>query len=111
MSLRGPRGTPIRLAAREWPARTMRNSHQHAELSDSVATSLGLSRTEGKKAVDAVFAAIAGAAAMGEEVSVNGFGKFKVKEVGGTRRPQSPNRRDDPDCCFEEARLCGRQGC
>ena len=52
----------------------------HADLSDAVATMLGTSKADGKKAVDAVFAAIANAAAKGEEVSVNGFGKFKVKE-------------------------------
>jgi DNA-binding protein HU-beta len=51
----------------------------HADLSDAVATALGTSKADGKKAVDAVFAAIADAAAKGEEVSVNGFGKFKVK--------------------------------
>ncbi len=51
----------------------------HAELSDSVAASLGLSKADAKKAVDAVFAAITDAAAKGHEVSVNGFGKFKVK--------------------------------
>src|SRR3546814_4806422 len=32
-----------------------------------------------RKAVDAVFAVIADAAAKGDEVSVSGFGKFKVK--------------------------------
>ena len=62
----------------------------HAELSDSVATSLGLSKAEGKNAVDAVFAAIAGAAAKGEEVSVNGFGKFKVKE-SAAREDRNPS--------------------
>lgn len=51
----------------------------HAELSDSVAAALGLSKADAKKAVDAVFAAISDAAAQGDEVSVNGFGKFKVK--------------------------------
>jgi DNA-binding protein HU-beta len=44
----------------------------------SVASSLGVSKAEGKKAVDAAFAAITDAAAKGEEVSVSGFGKFKV---------------------------------
>lgn len=62
----------------------------HAELSDSVATSLGLSKTEGKKAVDAVFAAITEAAAKGDEVSINGFGKFKVKE-SGAREGRNPS--------------------
>ncbi|WP_337180825.1 HU family DNA-binding protein [Sphingopyxis granuli] len=51
----------------------------HGELSDNVAASLGLSKADAKKAVDAVFAAITDAAAKGDEVSVNGFGKFKIK--------------------------------
>lgn len=62
----------------------------HAELSDSVAAALGLSKAEGKKAVDAVFAAISGAAAKGDEVSVNGFGKFKVKE-SAAREGRNPS--------------------
>lgn len=61
----------------------------HAELSDSVATSLGLSKAEGKKTVEAVFAAIADAAAKGEEVSVSGFGKFKVS-TSAAREGRNP---------------------
>ncbi len=62
----------------------------HADLSDSVARSLGLSKADGKKAVDAVFAAITDAAGKGEEVSVNGFGKFKVKE-SAAREGRNPS--------------------
>ncbi len=62
----------------------------HADLSDAVATMLGTSKADGKKAVDAVFAAIADAAANGEEVSVNGFGKFKVKE-SAAREGRNPS--------------------
>jgi DNA-binding protein HU-beta len=51
----------------------------HAELSDAVAASLDLAKTDARKAVDAVIAAITDAAAKGEEISINGFGKFKVK--------------------------------
>src|SRR3546814_14878161 len=51
----------------------------HAELADRVAASLDLSKADARKAVDAVFAVIADAAAKGDEVSVSGFGKFKVK--------------------------------
>ncbi len=50
-----------------------------AELSDSIAATLDMSKADAKKAVDAVFAAIAEATAKGDEVSINGFGKFKVK--------------------------------
>ena len=64
----------------------------HAELSDSVATALGLSKADAKKAVDAVFAAITDAAAKGDEVSVNGFGTFKVKE-SAAREGRNPSSR------------------
>ena len=61
----------------------------HAELADSVAASLGVSKAEGKKAVDAVFSAITDAAAKGEEVSVSGFGKFKVS-TSAAREGRNP---------------------
>ena len=61
-----------------------------AELSDRVATSLGLSKAEGKKAVDAVIAAITDAAASGEEVSISGFGKFKVS-TSAAREGRNPS--------------------
>lgn len=51
-----------------------------SELAETVATTAGLSKAEARKVVDAVFAAIADAAAKGEEVSLSAFGKFKVKE-------------------------------
>lgn len=51
----------------------------NADLADVLATAHGLSKADAKKAVDTLFAAIADAAARGEEISVNGFGKFKVK--------------------------------
>lgn len=61
----------------------------HADLSDAVASTLGTSKADGKKAVDAVFAAIADAAAKGEEVSVNGFGKFKESAAREGRNPST----------------------
>lgn len=51
-----------------------------AELADAVASSNGMTKAEAKKVVDAVFAAIADAAAKGEEVSLSAFGKFKIKD-------------------------------
>ena len=45
----------------------------NADLAEALASSNGLTKA------DAVFAAIADAAAKGEEVSLNGFGKFKVR--------------------------------
>ncbi|MFN3425876.1 MAG: HU family DNA-binding protein [Novosphingobium meiothermophilum] len=51
------------------------------DLADIVAANHGLTKADARKAVDSVFAAIADAAAKGEEVSLNGFGKFKVKNT------------------------------
>ena len=52
----------------------------NSDLADKLAASQGITKADARKYVDAVFAAIADAAAAGEEVSLNGFGKFKVKE-------------------------------
>lgn len=52
----------------------------NADLAARVADHGGLSKDAARKLVDAVFAAIADAAANGDEVSINGFGKFKVKD-------------------------------
>ena len=53
----------------------------NAELADAIAAGHGLTKTDARKYVDAVFAAIADAAAKGEEISLNGFGKFKVRST------------------------------
>lgn len=50
------------------------------DLVDHVAQGHGLNKTDAKKLVDGIFGAIADAAANGEEVAINGFGKFKVKD-------------------------------
>ena len=52
----------------------------NGDLADRVAAENGVSKADARKLVDAVFAAIADAASRGEEVSLNGFGKFKVKD-------------------------------
>lgn len=51
------------------------------ELADTLASQTGSTKADARKAVDLLFAAIIDAAAKGEEVSLNGFGKFKVKDV------------------------------
>ena len=51
----------------------------NSELAETLAGQTGTTKADARKAVDLVFAAIADAAA--EEVSLNGFGKFKVKDV------------------------------
>jgi DNA-binding protein HU-beta len=56
------------------------NLMNNADLAAQIADGTGQSKADAKKMVDAVFAAVADAAAKGEEVSISGFGKFKVKE-------------------------------
>ncbi len=53
----------------------------NAEIADRIAAGHGLTKADARKIVDAVFEAVADAAAKGEEVSLNGFGKFKVKQT------------------------------
>jgi DNA-binding protein HU-beta len=53
----------------------------NTDLAEKLAAETGSSKDEARKAVDTVFAAIAEAAAQGEEISLNGFGKFKVKDT------------------------------
>lgn len=53
----------------------------NSDLADVLAAANGLTKADARKLVDGVFTAIADAAAKGEEVSLNGFGKFKVKEA------------------------------
>ena len=47
----------------------------NADLAEKLAEANGLTKADARK----VFAAIADAAAKGDEIAINGFGKFKVK--------------------------------
>jgi DNA-binding protein HU-beta len=53
----------------------------NSDLADKISASAGLSKPDARKLVDDVLAAIADAAAAGDEVSLNGFGKFKIKQT------------------------------
>ena len=53
----------------------------NGDLADRVAAENGLTKADARKVVDGVFAAIADAAGKGDEISLNGFGKFKVKDT------------------------------
>ncbi len=53
----------------------------NGDLADLLASETGSTKADARKTVDLVFAAIAAASARGEEVSLAGFGKFKVKEL------------------------------
>jgi DNA-binding protein HU-beta len=50
------------------------------DLAEAVGPDLGLAKADARKLVDSVFAAIVDAASKGEEISLNGFGKFKIKD-------------------------------
>lgn len=50
------------------------------DLAEKITANADLSKAEARKLVDAVLNAIVEAAANGEEVSLNGFGKFKIKQ-------------------------------
>ncbi len=53
----------------------------NSDLADEIAADAGLTKADARKIVDAVFIAVADAAAKGEEISLNGFGKLKVKDT------------------------------
>lgn len=50
------------------------------DLAEALAAENGITKVDARRYVDGVFAAIADAASKGEEISLNGFGKFKVKD-------------------------------
>ena len=50
-----------------------------SELIDAIAGANGLSKADAKKMAETVFETISAAAVNGNEVAINGFGKFKVK--------------------------------
>ncbi|MDH2129548.1 HU family DNA-binding protein [Sphingobium yanoikuyae] len=52
----------------------------NSELAEALAAALGLTKADARQAVDSVFDLITDAAAKGEDISLNGFGKFKVKD-------------------------------
>ena len=60
-----------------------------AELAEHIASGHSMNKSQAKMVVDAVFAAIVDAATKGEEVSLPGFGKFKVtaREARQGRNP------------------------
>ena len=53
----------------------------NSDLADTIAAAHGLTKADARKLVDVVFAEIAEAAAKGDEISLNGFGKFKIKDT------------------------------
>lgn len=52
----------------------------NSDLADAIASAHSMTKADARKLVDGVLEAIADAASKGEEISLNGFGKFKVKD-------------------------------
>ncbi|USU04129.1 HU family DNA-binding protein [Sphingomonadaceae bacterium OTU29LAMAA1] len=52
----------------------------NAELAETLVAGHAMSKADARKVVDDLFAAIVAAAHKGDEVSLSGFGKFKVKD-------------------------------
>ena len=50
------------------------------ELAEKIAAGHGLTKTQGREVVEAVLAAIVTSAVEGQEVALNGFGRFKVAD-------------------------------
>jgi DNA-binding protein HU-beta len=50
------------------------------DLIDQISAAAGLDRAQAKKALEAAIGGIIDAAQRGEEVNLNGFGKFKVRD-------------------------------
>lgn len=61
----------------------------NSELVEQIAAANSLTKVDAKKIVDSVFGAITEAAAKGDEIALNGFGKFKVKHTPA-REGRSP---------------------
>lgn len=66
------------------------------DLAEHIAAAHDVSKADARKIVDDVIAAIADAAAKGDEVALNGFGKFKVKQSPARqgRNPSTGERID-----------------
>jgi len=61
-----------------------------ADLIEKIAAANDLTKANAKKLVDGILDAIADAAAAGDEISLNGFGKFKVK-TSAAREGRNPS--------------------
>ena len=60
------------------------------DLVEKIADEAGLAKNQAKSIVDAVFAAIGDAASKGDDVSIPGFGKFKVRATAA-REGRNPS--------------------
>lgn len=61
----------------------------NSDLAETLAAAHDLTKADARKLVDTVLDAITDAAAKGEEIALNGFGKFKVK-ASAAREGRNP---------------------
>ena len=61
-----------------------------SDLAEQLSNTHGLAKADARKVIDAILANITAAVATGEEVSLNGFGKFKLKDTPG-RQGRNPS--------------------
>ena len=80
-----------------------------ADIASKIAAEQGLTKAQAKSAVEAAFKAVIDAAVAGEETSIPGLGKFKVKIEPAARGPQPCDWRCHDHRCFEEADLHTRE--
>lgn len=52
----------------------------NAELAETLVANHGMNKADARKVVDDLMAAIVAASAKGDEISLSGFGKFKIKD-------------------------------
>lgn len=62
----------------------------NSDIAEKLAAEHDLPKAEARKLLDSMIGAIADAASRGEEVAINGFGKFKVKETAA-RQGRNPS--------------------
>ena len=53
----------------------------NSDLADRLAADGGLTKADARKLLDGLVSAITDAASKGEEITLNGFGKFNVKDM------------------------------
>ena len=81
-----------------------------AELAERVATEQSLDKAQTRKVIEAALKAVVDAAKGGAEVTLPGFGKFKVQDRPGARGAQPGHRRGHDPGRQPQAGVLPRQG-
>ena len=80
-----------------------------SDLAEQLSNTHGLAKADARKVIDAILANITAAVATGEEVSLNGFGKFKLKDTP-ERQAQPVDGRGDHDRGVTQADVRAGEG-